>query len=344
MGRKNEATRDRFELKKVSQDPSYKRVYGNYPAKKYKKGTPAITRLEFEMVGSATKFIDVAAALSALNRKMYRQGCYYYVNSIEYYDNLDSYVDVLVLPDTWTTRAAYRRAKGIFDQMNDMALRHAQTVVPKYHDFKVYMSDQHRANGSTPVFLHGINQAAVAIDNDEWAYSQLVSQDDDQDGVNNADEFYLHMIGGNSGSSDNWTSVGVIASYGNTRVEAGTSVGQPVVPTTLATDPLVNLFDASSEEQLNDVLTNLDEDNDLPPYDRNLYVGESSNHMHHVGRLTTTAESGRVTQGAGFCAPLGLICIDPPTGSGGMPSDNEFRIVLNLAVGTYHGVYAERIA
>ena len=139
MGRKNEATRDRFELKKVSQDPSYKRVYGNYPAKKYKKGTPAITRLEFEMVGSGTRYIDIAAALSALNRKMFRQGCYYYVNSIEYYDNLDSFVDVHVLPDTWTTRAAYRRAKGIFDQMNDMALRHAQTVAPKYHDFKVYM-------------------------------------------------------------------------------------------------------------------------------------------------------------------------------------------------------------
>jgi len=316
-------------------------VYGNYPAKKYKKGTPAITRLEFELVGDGTKYIDIGMALSALNRKAFRQGVYYYVNSIEYYDNLDSFVDVHVIPDTWTTRAAYRRAKGIYDQMNDMALRHAQTVVPKYHDFKVFMSDQHRANGSIPPSLHGINQVPTVIAPDEWAYSQLISQDDDQDAEVNADNFYLHMIGGNSGNSDNWTSVGIIASYGNTRIEQGSTAGQPVVPTTLQADPLVNLFDASSEEQLNDVLTRLDEDNDIPPYDRNVYIGESSSHMMHVGRLTTTAESGRVTQGAGFCAPLGLVCIDPPST---MPGDNEFRIVLNLAVGTYHGVYAERMA
>ena len=66
------------------------------------------------------------------------------------------------------------------------------------------------------------------------------------------------------------------------------------------------------------------------------YVGESGNHMQHVARIGTEQGVGRVGRAAGFCAPFGLICVDPH----GVQS--EFRLVINLAVGTYHGVYAER--
>ena len=96
---------------------------------------------------------------------------------------------------------------------------------------------------------------------------------------------------------------------------------------------------------MNDVIIRLDEDNDQTPYDANAYIGEIANSQSQVARLTTTAESGRVTKHEGFCAPLGLIVVDPATGGDdGMAPDNDFRIVLNLAVGTYHGVYAERMA
>ena len=94
MGKQQKAGRNTFELKKVSQDPSYKRLFGNYPAKKYKKGTPVQTRLSFEFTGSQTKYIDLAQALSAVNRRLYRQGLYYYVNSIELYDSSNTFVDV----------------------------------------------------------------------------------------------------------------------------------------------------------------------------------------------------------------------------------------------------------
>jgi hypothetical protein len=46
----------------------------NLPAKKYKKTSPTVTRLSFEFDGASTQFIDVAAALSAVNRKFYRDG------------------------------------------------------------------------------------------------------------------------------------------------------------------------------------------------------------------------------------------------------------------------------
>jgi hypothetical protein len=54
----------------------------NLPAKKYSKSSPTVARLSFEGTGNATKFIDIGRALSIINRKFYRQGVYYYVNSV----------------------------------------------------------------------------------------------------------------------------------------------------------------------------------------------------------------------------------------------------------------------
>lgn len=353
MGKRNEATSDRYELKNRSQDPSYKRIFGNYPAKKYKKGQPVITRLSFEFEGPGTRFLDVGAALSALNRKAFRQGCYYYINSVEFYDNANSMVDLHVVPDNWISRAAHRRSKGIFDEMNAKVLRSgAGAIAPKYHDFKVFMSPRHVTAGTTMPSLYDINGSQRVISPDEWAYSQITTADDDQDGAANADEFYLHVLGDHNGSSDNWTSVGIIKSYQDTRPIPSDLQPEFINATKLKEDPLVNIIDYSSEEQMNDIIENLNDDNDLTPYDRNLYVGVGDaglatdgtaadvDDMMHVVRLNTTAETGRVDRQGGFCAPFGLICVDPDNS---MSGGNKFRIVLNMAVGTYHGVYAETV-
>lgn len=340
MGRKNEATRDKFALKSISRDPSYKRLQGNYPAKKYQKGTPVTTRLSFECTGPGTVYIDIARALSIINRRLYRQGLYYYVNSIEYYDAQPNLVDIHTVPDNWVTRMAHRRGKAMFDAMNERILVNAGTVIPKYHDFKVFVNAQHVTNGSADPALHTINQASVDYSPDDWVYSAMVSADDDGDTNQQADDFLLHLLGPHNGVADNWDSVGLIKSYADTRAEPQTS--NPVVNAgNLAVDPLMNTIDYSSEEQVNDVLTNLSEDNDAVPYDANQYIGEVSTSLQQVARLSThEGGGGRVSIGSGFCAPCGLVVVDPDNT---MPADNNFRIVLNLAVGTYNGVYAERI-
>lgn len=332
MGRKHE-----YQLKDKSRDPSYRRMQGNYPAKKFNKGTPAQIRLSFEFTGGATKFIDIAKALSIINRKMYRQGCYYYVNSVELYNNEDAYVDIHTLPDNWVVRSSYRRGKGTFDEMNALAKNAlSASVVPKYYDFKVFMSDLHRNTGSANPSLHHINSAALEHQADDWEYSQLVSADDDGDTNQQADNFYLHMIGQHAGSADNWTSVGLITSYSDSRARVHNQ--SPAIPTDVSEDPLVNLFDYSSEEQLNDIIDRLEVDNVATPYDQSVYVGQSVQSMQQVGRLVTTTQQGRKDQISGFCAPLGLLCVDPHE------TATAYRIVINLAPGTYHGVYAERMA
>jgi hypothetical protein len=312
----------------------------NLPAKKYKKTSPTVTRLSFECSGNQTRFIDIGLGLSAINRKFYRAGVYYYVNSIEVYNNSTGVVDIHTIPDTWVTKNAWNRGFQLFQKMNAMVDPPISNIGrPKYHDFKVYMSDLHRTTGSLSPSLHGINGAHAIHSPDEWAYSRFVSADDDGDAVQQADDFYVHMVGPHNGNAQNWQSVSLIKSYAESR-QFPVDDGLPVIDlgNEAQSDPLMNIFDFSSEEQMNDIVANLESDNDQTPYNAGFYVGESANAMQHVARIGTEVGVGRVGRASGFCAPLGLICVDPS----GLPPEDNFRIVLNLAVGTYHGVYAER--
>ena len=307
----------------------------NLPAKKYSKKSPTVTRLSFEFDGASTQFIDIAMALSAINRKFYRQGVYYYVNSVEIYNNETGVVDLHTAPDNWVTKNSWNRGFRLFQEMNSMVDKTSGIGRPKYHDFKVYLDALHRSTGSTNPALHTINGGATQYAPDNWMYSQFVSADDDQDASANADEFYVHLLGDHDGIPDDWTSVGLIKSYADSRAQPDPS-GSPNLPTDSRVDPLVNVFDFSSEEQINDIVENLDLHNDNPPYNADYYVGEAVQSLQHVARIGTEQGVGRVGRAAGFCAPFGLICVDPHGVS------TAFRVVLNLAVGTYHGVYAER--
>ena len=307
----------------------------NLPAKKYKKTSPTVSRLSFEFDGGSTKFIDIAKALSIINRKFYRQGVYYYVNSVEIYNNETGVVDLHTLPDTWVTKNSWNRGFQLFQKMNSLTDSPISNVGrPKYHDFKVYFNTLHSTIGSVDPSMYSVNQAQSPRSADDWVYSTFVSADDDQDAQNNADEFTVHMLGTHDGAPDNWNSVGLIKSYGESRVTVHATT--PDSAQVDLTDPLMNIFDFSSEEQMNDIVENLTNDNDAPPYDYNNYLGEFNNSMQHVARIGTEVGVGRVGRASGFCAPFGLICVDPHGVS------TAFRVVLNLAQGTYHGVYAER--
>jgi hypothetical protein len=306
----------------------------NLPAKKYKKTSPTQTRISFEFDGGSTEFIDIAKALSIINRKFYRQGVYYYVNSVEIYNNETGVVDLHTLPDNWITKNAHQRGFKLFQKMNSLTSEAGYTMRPKYHDFKVYLSDLHRIAGSANPAMHGINATYVTHQADDWEYSKFVSADDDGDANQEADDFYVHMIGGHTGSADNWTSISLIKSYSESR--ATVDIESPNDDNIQSDDPLINVFDMSSEEQMNDLIDNLNTLNDNPPYDHNFYLGESTTNMQHVARIGTEVGVGRVGRASGFCAPFGLICVDPHG------VNTAFRVVLNLAQGTYHGIYAER--
>lgn len=326
----------------------------NLPAQKYKHSNPTELRLSFEFLGPGPKFIDLAKALSIINRKAYSQQAYYYVSKVEYYDApagsaTSHFVDILTLPDTWVVKNAYRRARAIYEhQVKIIDAPFSTGVSPAYYDFRVNLSDLHRSTGDTDPVLHDGAGSATTHTADEWDKSGFVSARDDGGTSMTPDIFTAHMVGDHNVSATTntqkrYTSVGIVKSYAESRATVDTS--SPNEDNIAIDDPFLNMLNASTEKQVEQIVNELRNDMDKPPYNSDLYVGEGVDLQQQL-RLVTTADKGRVDAGPGFCAPLGLVMVDPdPTmqAPGGGNNGNSFRIVFTLAMGTYHGVYAERI-
>jgi len=314
----------------------------NLPAKKYTKTTPTVTRLSFECSGGSTQFIDIGLALNRINRRFARSGVYYYVNNVEVYNDETGVVDLHTLPDTYMTKNAWNLGLKKYLKMNNMV----DIPAGKWDDFRVYMSTYHRVAGSLNPSLYSFNAAHTVIDsNENNEYTVFTSADSDGDISNpgtssaainqEADNFTVHMLGPHVGTPSDWVSIGLIHSYNVARSQVSPT-GTPVTHVDGPTDPLLNMFDFSSEEFLNDVAENKAMYNDMPPYPSDGMVGDQYQHMQHVARIGTEVGVGRIGRASGFCAPFGLICVDPHGVS------TAFRVVISLAAGTYHGVYAER--
>lgn len=310
----------------------------NLPAKSASAGQRCITRLSFEGNENTTMFVDLGLALSMINQKHFRSGVYYYVASVEVYNNEQGVMDIHTLPDNYATKNAWRYVFRKHMEMNRLA---PNTPRGKWNDFRVYLSNLHRTTGTMAPSLYGVNASHRPVASEEGAtgqqylYSMFTTADDDGDATQEADNFYCHMIGDHVGSAGNWSSVGAIKSYNTIRSQIDGS-GEPVVHSDADTDPIQNMFDFSSEEMINDIIINLDARGDEPPYDITQLQGEDDESMQHVARCTTEPGLGRTTGGAGFCAPLGLVCLDPQNYT------SAWRVVFNLVPGSYHGVHAER--
>lgn len=313
----------------------------NLPAKKYKKTTPTQTRLVFEIPAQTTGgYIDLAQALSAINRRFYRQGVYYYVNSFEVQNLEEGYVDLQVAPDTWMTKNAWNRAFATFQKMNAQS----DTPRPKYHDFKVFLDANHRTdvqggtNNLMPCGAAGIGGGTTeTIWTDEWQYAQFVSMVDRTPESTTPNEFNMHVIGGHSGTGpSSYNSVGMIYSYSASRSYPDPD-GEPTLMTGNDDDPLTQLFQASEVHAIEEISEHLDISNDQTPYNGDYYFGSGDKHLVPLRRLQTGAAStGRSHEISGACVPFGLIRVS----SSGYES--AWRLIINVASGTYNGVYAER--
>lgn len=323
----------------------------NLPAKKYKAGerTARHLRFVFSVADSeAETYIDIAKAVSAINRRFYRQGLYYYVAKMTIHNSSNAWVSATVIPDTWMTKQAWIRGFRAWQKMQGRAMSAGgvQGAIPAYRDFKIAMDGSHTfADSELPTY------SSISPDDipcDEWAQTTLLTEDPDNtihdpnEDPHDPDAFLLHMLGPHNGSNDAWTSIGLIASYASTReVQAS---NEPEAMGDMSTDPITNMFDAGDTHD--NVLLFLNTENDLPPYDRDNLIGS----LHDDDSVTVAqcatggGGAGTVAYAAGFCAPMGLIKIitdeSPDDGSSAIGS---IEVNLELVPGSYHGVYAERI-
>lgn len=326
-------------------------------ATKKKAKTPAVRYLRYEVTNSSTPgtetshYIDLARDLSAINRRLYRQGRAYHVKRISIVSSNTiagmTHVDqseipgvseftqpagrftVSCVPDSWTVRNAWRRGFEMWNKMNKQStLADSSSLKPKFHDFKI------RGIGSyapSPTFETPKDNGGGNLSLGEWTYTQLVSPD----GTTSADNFSLTLLGGHVGAAGSRSSVSLVKSYAESR--ATVQDNDPNRTAVDIDDPLINLFDDGTV--VDEITNNLLFHNEDTPYDNDLYPGETGNMPQPlVVQQTTLGADGRATVG-GFTAICGLLEFETTSPI----ADDVYSVLVELGEGSYRGVAAEVI-
>ena len=192
-----------------------------------KTKTPAVRHLRYELTNSSTAgnetshFIDLAKDLSALNRRLYRQGRDYHVRKISVVSsntpNSGNRISFSTAPDSWVTRNAWNRGFKTWMQMNKEGASQTSGVISgTWADFKVYLSDDMRSGSILQPKDNGGNTPSAT--NSEWVYAKYVTSE----GTTTHDEFLAHLMGDHNGASGSRVSVGLIKSYGESRATVNT--------------------------------------------------------------------------------------------------------------------------
>jgi len=308
-------------------------------ASKKSKKTPAVRYLRYELTNSGgdpgtetSHFIDLARDLSRVNRRLYRQGRDYHVKKITIVSsntpNLGNRVSVSTAPDSWVTRAAWHRGFKAWNKMNKTAQDQLSgDIQGTWADFKVFLTAD-MAGATLPSPLdNGGNAAGTALN---WDTRQIITPD----GTATDDAFYATLLGDHVGAAGARTSIGLVRSYGESR--ATVQIQDPSVPSVASSDPLVNLFDYGTT--IDDVVDNLEDHNDQPPYQQVTYPGGAGNMPKPLVVHDTTIVDGRATMG-GFTALMGALEFEIKSA---VPSD-VFSVLIELAPGKYRGIKAEVI-
>ena len=251
-----------------------------------KSTTPAVRYLRYELTNSASAgtetshFIDLAKDLSAINRRLYRQGRAYHVkrisvvssNTIAGFTAIDQTVipgataltnnagriTVATVPESWMAQKAWQRGFKTWQKMQATAMAASGSDIRgTWNDFKVYMSLDHRSGTVLVPKDNGGNNLQFG----EWTYSKLISPD----GTTSSDEMDIHMLGAHSGSTGAFNSAGLIKSYAESR--ATVQADSPDTSTLNLNDPLMNLFDDGTVHD--EVLQDLRDEGDTAPYEAN---------------------------------------------------------------------------
>ena len=263
-----------------------------------------------ETEGPDTRYIDVFKDLSLVNHRLYRQGRvpmvrFGFVGPYSA-DVTSATVAVQTLANTWPVRKAHQLAlKEYLLATKDERRRGGQA---RWHDFKVYMEDDHRTGTTlSPV---GITQGSA-----EWNYSEIYQQ------ALSANVQYKFI-----GSSDN-NAFGMIHEYDG---QADTDDDSPDNPgDTIPYGGLHPDIDSTNQDNL------LDE-GDAPPYNPDALQAQTMLYSIGVG----TGKSDKMVS-EWFPAPCGLLKLTSVvTASANIGADSVGTFFVEVAAGDYKGVHA----
>jgi len=320
-----------------------------------KQSVPVISQLRYTFTGADadamdSNFIDIAAGLSLLNRKLFEQGKMYHIKRIGVsialpapISGTGAVVQVGTASPNWVTTQAWKKAKRLHTEMisgrgGAPGAQLPTGITPAtWADFKVYLSAEHYTARATFNVPQDMEAGSVSTNNMEWVYSEFTALDEDT--AITADQYTSHLVGNTSGAPGGFNSVGIIEGYQESRRTVEQDLSDSAISTT---SWMVNLFDDG--DTLGDIAGTLRDEGDLPPYDLDDYPGGDTNLNYPMTRALkyTTATSApaakyfpTVTLG-GFDAPCGLLEL-------GVTCDQAscvYVVMIDVALGDYKGIKA----
>jgi len=142
-------------------------------------------------------------------------------------------------------------------------------------------------------------------------------------------------MGAHVGAAGTRTSVSLIRSYGESR--ATVQPTDPNVPSLASDDPLINVFDYGTT--IDDVIDNMQDENDAPPYSVTNYPGGAGNMPKPLVVHETTLGAGGKAVVPSFNALIGQMEFEI---SSPLASD-VYSVLVELAPGNYRGIKADVI-
>jgi len=267
----------------------------------------AIRTLSYQ-VPAGVSYIDIMKDLSAMNRKLFRQGMAVGIESVEYFFTPNGTVDIQRLQaytagDSWSVHNAHVKGHALWNQMNQLVLEDNPSVQGKWADFKVTLESDMNATNILSPFVDG-----TPLLMGEWNYSDYVMPQHDVDPVTGlplpAEETKAHLLGDDLVVGTDLQSVGLVNAYQESR--ATVFEDAPNVPAAFDQAFFNLLTDSGSQEpELANVIRGENED---PLYDLDNYPGGAGNAVRPIETdfaVTTIGSPVGIMQP--FIAQCGLI-------------------------------------
>ena len=269
---------------------------------------PAETTLKYQLPGDGSEvYIDLMRDLSAVNRRGYHQGQVLNITGFTF--KQDSSINskgfqatVKAAPLSWVAAQAYIKARTAWmDQQRRVREESGQdSIRPAYEDFKVFLDQGHRAAGTLDTLT---GDSSVAVVQGEWDYSKLVYADQTVS-PEVIKEPYLHLVGPDVSTTD----VGLINAYEDSRATVSPTV--PNVPAAASTNIYALMTIGQDDGAAKEVIDNMEDDNDNPPYSLSNYAGGAVNYPNNVDKAyIQTNPSSPVVRCSGFPVMCGLLRI-----------------------------------
>lgn len=322
-------------------------------SKRSKKIEPAEMTLTFGLPvgpGAQINYIDLSQVASLQNRRFYRQGINWAVAGFKFIgvSGLSGEITITKLPNTWVTANAWEKTMRTWMKMNREALEEAESVRPKFLDFKIYADADHHQAGYAANLLPG------GITAGEWEPSKIVFQDNSAVPAAGLRDMEIIAVGPNypGGGASGLNAVSMIEGYAASR--GLPDVLDPNAPADAAdangpqpANWMAAMFNDGTlitEQVLDDMIT----ENNIAPYPfendgthtDTMYPGGANQapflQVHDYTNLTASSISS-ISYAKGGNFPCGLIRIDTTNFS----ADTNVLMLIDLVPGDHRGYLCE---